>query len=225
MHDRLHPLQEPSASALLPSNQQGKARAPQILLYKYKYRKAETKCLGPPRLWSLYFHGRTLTGGCTKSGQGSGMEDRPAVHVVLSNSRAALLPSLCGFDQDPQSSELQFFPDQEVAVRRAPGWLAVCLLGDVRAESFPEHGKFGVLLQALRCSRCTFYGDVAKCHAIAAMTEVGVTYLQIFKYKWSFISSSIWKISSLCVPRLYLIFIIADLKSDRLQCPNGRFLV
>jgi hypothetical protein len=74
------------------------------------------------------------------------MEDRPAVHVVLSNSRAALHRSLCGFGQDPLSSELQFSPDQEVAVRRAPGGHAVCLLEDVRAESPSEHGKVGVLV-------------------------------------------------------------------------------
>lgn len=66
-------------------------------------------------------------------------------------------------------------PDQEVAVRRFPGGLAESLLGDVRAESSPEHGKAGVLLQALGCSRCIFYGDVAKCHVVEAMAELGFT--------------------------------------------------
>ena len=101
------------------------------------------------------------------------MENRPAVHVMLSSSRAALLSADLAKTLHPPNCSSP--PDHKVAVRRAPGGLAECLLGDVRAESSLERGKVGVLLQALGCSLCTFYGDVAKCHDVAAMTERGVT--------------------------------------------------
>lgn len=182
----MQPLQEQSVSALLPSTR--KARAPQILLYKYSHTRyaflawQERRDDVPraPRP-GVSVHPREVSEDAQSQAKvlvwKTGLLYTWFSLILGQLSIAAcvdLAKTLC-----PPNCSSPLTRRWQCAGLQA-GMQCACLR--MSEQKVPRNmGRLGSLFQALRCSRCTFYGDVAKCLAVAAMAELGVTYLQIFK--------------------------------------------